>query len=334
MRVALLSGGTGGAKLARGLLDVVGGENLTVIANTGDDAWVHGAHVSPDPDLVTYWLADAIDERGYGIRGDSWRVMEALEAAGRPTWFRLGDRDLAMCLLRSELLHGGASLTAAHAAVVEAMGVAARVLPMSDEPAPTTIAAHGRVLPFQEFMIVERAAGPLDGVGLIGAEPGPLGPTTDDLPGAHPAPTPPAPEGGAAAATAPCPTTEVLTALRDADAIVVGPSNPIASIAPILSLPGVRAALAEAPAPVVAVSPFVGGSVLKGPTELFCGFAGVEPSATGIATFYGGLIDGLIADEPVATLPALEAPTLLDTPAARRAVAAATLDFATGLGAS
>ena len=125
LAVALLSGGTGGAKLARGLLDVVGPDALTVIANTGDDAEVYGAHVSPDPDLVTYWLADRIDERGYGISGDTWEVMDALEAAGRETWFRLGDRDLAMCLIRTELLAAGHRLTAAHAAVVEAMGVTA-----------------------------------------------------------------------------------------------------------------------------------------------------------------------------------------------------------------
>ena len=121
MRVALLSGGTGGAKLARGLLDEVGARNLTVIANTGDDSEVYGIHVAPDPDLVTYWLADVIDERGYGIRGDSWKTMEALEAAGRPTWFRLGDRDLAMCLIRTESLVRGERLTDAHAAVVEAI---------------------------------------------------------------------------------------------------------------------------------------------------------------------------------------------------------------------
>jgi LPPG:FO 2-phospho-L-lactate transferase len=326
VRVALLSGGTGGAKLARGLLDVVGAENLTVIANTGDDAWVHGAHVSPDPDLVTYWLADAIDERGYGIRGDSWSVMDALEAAGRPTWFRLGDRDLAMCLIRSELLHAGASLTDAHAAVTETMGVAARVLPMCNQPAPTTIAARGRTLPFQEFMIVEHAAGPLNGVGLAGAVPGPLPPSAADLPDV---PTP-----SDADAAVPRPTAAVLAALHDAEAIVIGPSNPIASIAPILALPGMRAALADAAAPVVAVSPFVGGAVLKGPTELFCRFAGIEPSAAGVAGFYGDLIDGLVADEPVTSTRLLETPTLLDTPTARRAVAAATLDFAAGLDAS
>jgi len=318
VRVALLSGGTGGAKLACGLLDVVGAENLTVIANTGDDAWVHGAHVSPDPDLVTYWLADAIDERGYGIRGDSWRVMDALGAAGRPTWFRLGDRDLALCLIRSELLRDGATLTEAHAAVVTAMEVEARVLPMCDEPAPTTVEARGRTLPFQEFMIVEQARGPLEGVGLAGAAPAPVGASASDLGDDRDGPQP---------------TAAVLAALADADAIVIGPSNPIASIAPILALPGLRSALTEARAPIVAVSPFVGGAVLKGPTKLFCEFAGIEPSAIGVAGFYSGLIDGVVADEPVAG-PALVTPTLLDSPEARRTVAAQVLELAATLGAN
>lgn len=330
MRVALLSGGTGGAKLARGLLDVVGAENLTVIANTGDDAWVHGAHVSPDPDLVTYWLADAIDERGYGIRGDSWKVMDALAAAGRPTWFRLGDRDLAMCLIRGELLAGGATLTEAHAAVVGALGVEARVLPMCDEPAPTAIAVRGRVLPFQEFMIVEQAAGPLEGVGLAGAAPGPIAASATRLAAVDSAP-PPAAADPAPPESGPRPTEAVLAALAAADAIVIGPSNPIASIGPILALPGVCAALAAASAPVVAVSPFVGGAVLKGPTELACRFAGVEPSATGVARFYAGLVDAIVADEPVAGPPALEAPTRMDDADARRAVAARVVDFATAL---
>lgn len=303
MRVALLSGGTGGAKLARGLLDEVGAANLTVIANTGDDAWVHGAHVSPDPDLVTYWLADAIDERGYGIRGDTWQVMDALEAAGRPAWFRLGDRDLAMCLIRSELLRAGERLTDAHAAVVSAMGVGARVLPMCDEPVPTRIGIRGRVLPFQEFMIVKGTRGPLESVELSGVN-------------------------------AARPTAAVLAALEEADAIVIGPSNPIVSIGPILAVPGMRAAVASARAPVVAVSPFVDGAVLKGPTELFCRFAGVEPSAAGIAGLYGDLLDGIVADEPVAGgAPALEASTLMDTPAARRSVAAAVVGHAAALAA-
>lgn len=300
MRVALLSGGTGGAKLARGLLDEVGPESLTVIANTGDDAEVHGVHVSPDPDLLTYWLADAIDERGYGIRGDSWAVMDALEAAGRPAWFRLGDRDLAMCLIRTELLSAGRRLTEAHSEVVQACGVGAEVLPMADEPVRTRISARGRELPFQEFMIVEQARGPLEAVELVGVDKA-------------------------------RPTPEVLAALAGADAIVIGPSNPIVSIGPILAVPGMRTALAAARAPVVAVSPFVGGKVLKGPTRLFCDHAGIEPSAAGIAAAYAGAIDGIVADEPVDGIAALEVPTLMDTPDARRALAASTLQFAASL---
>jgi LPPG:FO 2-phospho-L-lactate transferase len=300
VKVALLSGGTGGAKLARGLLDAVGPDDLTVIANTGDDAEVYGVHVAPDPDLVTYWLADAIDERGYGIDGDSWAVMEALEAGGRPTWFRLGDRDLAMCLVRTEELARGRRLTEAHAEVVRAMDVRARVLPMADEPVRTRVTAHDRELPFQEFMIVEQAQGPIEGVAFDGIE------------SARPTP-------------------EVLAALHGADAIVIGPSNPIVSIGPILALAGMREVLTDAAAPVVAVSPFVGGEVLKGPTRLFCEHAGIEPSAAGIASFYTDTIDGIVADEPVSDLAALEVPTLMDSPESRRALAEATLRFARSL---
>ena len=300
MRVALLSGGTGGAKLARGLLDVIGPTGLTVIANTGDDAEVYGVHVSPDPDLVTYWLADAIDQRGYGIRGDTWEVMAALEAAGRPTWFRLGDRDLAMCLIGTELLSAGSRLTHAHAAVVDAMGVRARVLPMSDSPVRTRVTARGRTLGFQEFMIAARAQGPIEAVELAGAA------------GARPSP-------------------EVLAAIAEADVVVIGPSNPVASIGPILALAGVKEALAAAPAPVVGVSPFVGGAVLKGPTEIFCEYAGIEPRAAGLLQAYPGVLDAVVADEPVSGVAALEAPTLMDTPVRRREVATAILEFAGSL---
>jgi len=300
VRVALLSGGTGGAKLARGLLDAVGAENLTVIANTGDDSEVHGAHVSPDPDLVTYWLADAIDERGYGIRGDTWEVMDALERARRPVWFRLGDRDLAMCLIRTELLSAGRTLTEAHAAVVDAMGVRARVLPMADEPVRTRVTAGGRELGFQEFMIVRGAEGPLEEVAFDGIE-------------------------------STRPTADVLEALAGADAIVIGPSNPVVSIGPILAVPGMRAAVAEAPAPAVAVSPFVGGEVLKGPTRLFCEHAGIESSAAGLLDTYTGVLDGMVSDEPVRGIAALEIDTLMDTAERRRYVAEKTLEFAASL---
>jgi LPPG:FO 2-phospho-L-lactate transferase len=296
--VVALSGGSGGAKLARGLLDAC--DSLTVVANTGDDIDVYGVHVSPDPDLVTYWLADEIDERGWGLRGDSWQVMEALEHAGRSPWFRLGDRDLAMCMLRTERLRAGDTLTEAHRAVVDALGVEARVLPMSDHPVSTWVAARGRKLPFQEFMIVERAEGPVEGVELRGLERAP-------------------------------PSDAVLQAVAEADAIVIGPSNPVISIGPILALPGMREALRAAPAPVVAVSPFVGGRALKGPTDAFCEQAGVETSAVGIARAYRDVIDGLVADEPSEGTPELVTDTLMQTAEERARVAREVLDFAASI---
>jgi LPPG:FO 2-phospho-L-lactate transferase len=301
--VVVLSGGSGGAKLARGLADAC--EQLTVVANTGDDVDIYGVHVSPDPDLVTYWLADEIDERGWGLRDDSWKVMEALERAGRPHWFRLGDRDLAMCLLRTEQLRAGRTLTEAHGSVVDAMGVDARVLPMSDQPVVTWVRARGRELPFQEFMILERGEGPVESVELRGLE------------RARPS--------GA-----------VLQALAEADAIVIGPSNPVISIGPILALPGMREALSAAPAPVVAVSPFVGGRSVKGPTEAFCEQAGIQPSAAGVARAYADVLDGIVADESPnggagGLPPALVTDTLMGSAADRARLAREVLDFAGSL---
>ena len=275
-------------------------DDLAVIANTGDDVEVYGVHVSPDPDLVTYWLAGVIDERGYGISGDTWEVMAALERAGRPTWFRLGDRDLAMCLVRTQLLREGRTLTDAHAAVVAAMGVDARVLPMSDDPVQTFVRARGGWHPFQEFMIVEGARGPIEAVTLGGVE-------------------------------AARPTREVLGVLAEAEAIVIGPSNPVVSIGPILALPGMRAAVSGSPAPVVAVSPFVGGRAIKGPTEEFCRQAGLELSASGIAAAYDGLIDGVVADEQAEAAPTLVLDTLMETAEDRGRLAERTLEFAVSL---
>jgi LPPG:FO 2-phospho-L-lactate transferase len=293
--VVLLSGGTGGAKLARGLADAC--DDLTVVANTADDVDVYGVHVSPDPDLVTYWLADEIDDRGWGLRGDTWRVMDALAAAGRPHWFRLGDRDLAMCLIRTERLRAGDTLTDAHRAVVEALGVRTRVLPMSDQPVSTWVGVDGRRLPFQEFMIVERAEGPIDAVELRGLERA-------------------------------RPSDAVLRAIADAGTIVIGPSNPVISIGPILALPGMREALRDARAPVVAVSPFVGGRSIKGPTDSFCEHAGIERSAAGIARTYEDVIDGLVADEPAGGPPEVVTSTLMDTPENRERVAREVLTLA------
>jgi LPPG:FO 2-phospho-L-lactate transferase len=294
VRIVVLAGGTGGAKLARGLLDVC--DELTVIANTADDIEVYGVHVAPDPDLVTYWLADEIDDRGYGLRGDTWQVMNALERAGASTWFRLGDRDLAMCLLRTQRLREGERMTDAHAAVVDALGVGAPVLPMTDQAVRTWVHHAGNAMPFQEYMIVEGAPAPVEGVELRGIE--------DARPSA-----------------------DVLRALTEADLIVLGPSNPVISIGPILGLPGMRAALAGAAAPVVAVSPFVDGHALKGPTEQFCLWAGIEPGARGVARAYADVIDAVVADEHVDGVPCLVTNTLLDQASRRRRVAQNILDF-------
>jgi LPPG:FO 2-phospho-L-lactate transferase len=300
--VVVLAGGTGGAKLAAGMYDLLGPGELTVIANTGDDVEIHGVHVSPDPDLVTYWLAGTIDERGWGIRDDTWKAMDALP---EPPWFRLGDRDLELCALRTRLMAEGRRQTEAHAAVVEACSVHAAVLPMSDDPVRTYVKTRGDWLEFQRFMIVERAAAPIEDVELRG-----LGEAT--------------------------PSPEALAAIAAADAIVIGPSNPVISIGPILAVPGMAEAVTASAAPVVAVSPFVAGRAVKGPTEAFMDYAGHEHSAAGIAAAYAGVIDGIVCDEREANLPlpALVTDTLMDGTAARRRLAHESIGFASSLGAS
>ena len=219
----MLAGGTGGAKLARGMLDVVGAQRLSVLVNTGDDIEIYGAHVSPDPDLVSFWLADLIDERGWGLREDSFAVMDALRALGAEIWFNLGDRDLAWCIERARMLADGLSPTVALARLNESIGVGASVLPMSDDPVRTWVRTSEGWRSFQEFMIRDRAAGLVEGLEFRGAE--------------------------QARASK-----QALDAIASADAIVIGPSNPLASVAPILAVPGIREALAAARAPVVAVS--------------------------------------------------------------------------------
>ncbi|HYZ81948.1 MAG TPA: 2-phospho-L-lactate transferase [Solirubrobacteraceae bacterium] len=299
--VVVLAGGTGGAKLARGMLDVVGPDHLTVVANTGDDVEIYGAYVSPDPDLVTFWLADLIDERGWGLRDDTFNVMNGLRDLGVDVWFNLGDRDLALGIERARKLDAGARLTEAHASLARQIGVSARVLPMSDRPVRTRVLAHGRWWPLQEFLIKRRGEGPVDDVDLRGA---------------------------AAAG----PTPEVAQAISNAQAIVIGPSNPIISIGPILETAGMREAIGESPAPVIAVSPLVGGKVVKGPTEPFMQWAGHPLSSDGIASAYQGLIDGLVADQKADAVPTLEIDVMLGTPDQRRTVAEQTLRFAQSLG--
>jgi LPPG:FO 2-phospho-L-lactate transferase len=315
--VVILAGGTGGAKLARGMLDVVGPERLAVIANTGDDIEIYGAHVSPDPDLISFWLGDAIDERGWGLQGDTFNVMDGLRNLGVDVWFNLGDRDLAWCLERTRMQYSGLRPTEALRELCARIGLSARVLPMSDEPLRTFVNGS----PLQEFMIRDAAKGPVNDVRFQPAQ------TSQQ---ALPRPTP-----------------EVLSALDGAAAVIVGPSNPVISIWPILAVLG--EALGRCPAPVIAVSPIVAGEVLKGPTAACLAAYGQEASAAGVIAFYEsvapGLISGLLSDEPSCDGPGGTAPqgprqiamacvqTRMDDSATRARVAESSLTFAQSLGA-
>jgi LPPG:FO 2-phospho-L-lactate transferase len=297
--VVVLAGGTGGAKLARGMLDVVG-EDLTVIANTADDLEIYGSYVSPDPDLCSFWLADRIDERGWGLRDDSFAVMDGLRALGVDVWFALGDQDLAIAIQRRRRLDEGARLTDTLAELGAALGLGARVLPMADEPVRTRVRSGGRWMSVQEFLIRAGREAPVEATRLSGIDEA-------------------------------LPTPEVLEAIATADAIIVGPSNPVISIGPILALPDMLEALRASAAPLVAVSPIVNGEVLKGPTAAFLAAEGYPPTTASIAARYEGLIDGLVADERVDGIPVLQTDTLMSDPERRRRVADETLRFAEAL---
>jgi LPPG:FO 2-phospho-L-lactate transferase len=302
MKVALLAGGTGGAKLAAGIQELVG-DGLAVIANTADDTRVHGLHVSPDPDLVTYWLAGEIDEeRGWGIRGDSFTVHQRLEQLGAPAWFQLSDRDLATCLYRTHFIAEGGTLTAAQGQIARALGIRAAVLPMCEEPVQTRVLTSEGWRPLQEFLIIYGSRASIEAIEVRGLD-------------------------------ASTPTPEVREALAAADAIVVGPSNPVISIGPILSIGPLREAIAAATAPVVAVSPYVGGQVVKGPTDLFMRAVGRPSTAAGVASLYEGLIAGMVCDSedpdpPPDGVRILSCPTLMEGREGRRALAERTLEFA------
>jgi LPPG:FO 2-phospho-L-lactate transferase len=306
MRVAMLAGGTGGAKLAAGMQQLVGAD-LAVIANTADDTHIHGLHVSPDPDLVTYWLAGEIDEeRGWGIRGDSFIVHERLERLGVPGWFQLSDRDLATCLYRTHFRAEGGTLTAAQAQIARALGVSATVLPMCEEPVHTRVLTPSGWMGLQEYLIVERAEPSIERIEVQGLE------------GSTPTPA-------------------VQGALATTDAIVIGPSNPVISIGPILSVPGMREAIAAAKAPVIAVSPFVAGRAVKGPTESFMAAIDRPATAAGVASLYVDVIGAMVvdADDPETApedIRTLSCPTLMTGAEGRRELAERTLEFAEMLG--
>ena len=265
-----LAGGVGAARFLRGLVDVVDPTDVTVVVNTGDDDHFHGLHVSPDLDSVTYTLADANNlETGWGLAGETFATMDALDRYGAPTWFRLGDRDLATHLFRTEALRTGATLSEATARIGAAWGVRSALLPMSDDPIATriTVARDGRTeeLAMQEWFVRERAEPPVVSVRFDGA---------DD---ARPAPG-------------------VLEAIAAADTIVVCPSNPVISIGPILAVPGIREALVARRDRVVGVSPIIGGRPVRGPADRLMGPLGIEVSCIGVARAYRDFCAALVID--------------------------------------
>jgi LPPG:FO 2-phospho-L-lactate transferase len=265
--VVALAGGVGAARFLRGLVEFVPPESVAVVVNTGDDAEFYGVHVSPDLDIVTYTLADRVDpEKGYGLAGDSFAVIEALGALGHPTWFRLGDRDFAACLHRTLRLREGAGLAAVADELRRTCGLRTRILPMSEDPCPTFVDLHGgERRHFEEYLARDGAPDEVRGVDLSAAR------RARAAPG-------------------------VLEALRGAERVLICPSNPVVSIGPILAVPGVREAIAASGAPVVGVSPIVGGAPVKGPADRLLRGIGVEVSARGVAGMYRGLIGGFVLD--------------------------------------
>jgi LPPG:FO 2-phospho-L-lactate transferase len=266
MRLVALAGGTGAAKLLRGLAACVPERDLTVIGNTGDDTEIWGLHVSPDLDTVMYALAGTLDaERGWGLAGETFQCLAAMAAYGAETWFNLGDRDLATHLIRTAALREGRSLSAVTARLAADLGVTARLVPMSDDPVRTMIRTPAGRLTFQEYFVREKALVEVIGVEYAGA-----------------------------AAAAPAP--GVLDAIGDADLIVVCPSNPVTSVGPILAVPGVADALGAAAAPVVGVSPIVGGAAVSGPAAALMRARGLAVSPLGVAAAYAPWLRRLLID--------------------------------------
>lgn len=307
MKVALLAGGTGGTKLAHGFSQVLAAGDLTVIANVGDDFEPHGLHVSPDIDALLYTLGGLIDvEQGWGVRNDSFTAHGMLERYGRPAWFRVGDADLATHVERTRRLRAGASLTDATAALAAALGIFTRILPATDERLRTRVETDAGTLEFQDYFVRLRQ------------QPGVRSVILDGLDAARP-------------------TAAVLDALAAAELIVIGPSNPIVSIGPILALDGLRQAVVDASAVKVAVSPIVSGKALKGPADRMLTSLGHESSALGVARLYAGLVDRFVLDEADAALaPEVEAvgmradvlPTVMRDDAGRAALARAIIGLA------
>ncbi|HZD65724.1 MAG TPA: 2-phospho-L-lactate transferase [Acidimicrobiales bacterium] len=301
-----LAGGVGAARFLRALTGTVDPGEVHAVVNTGDDDVLHGLHVSPDLDTVTYTLARAENpETGWGLAGETWQAMAALERYGGQTWFRLGDRDLGTHLYRTQRLSEGAPLSVVTAEVASAWGLGVRLLPMTDDPVRTrvTLAAGGEVS-FQDYFVRRRHAVAVRALRFAGAE--------EALPGPG-----------------------VLEALAAAERVVVCPSNPLVSIAPILAVPGVRAGLAARREDVVAISPIVAGAALKGPADRLLAELGHEPSVVGVARLWAPVAATLVVDEADADLaPQVEAQgmrclvtrTVMDRPEVAAALARAVVE--------
>jgi LPPG:FO 2-phospho-L-lactate transferase len=308
MKVAALAGGVGGAKLADGLAAVLPPEDLTIIVNTGDDFEHLGLTICPDVDTVIYTLAGlAHAESGWGRRDESWAFLDTLGSLGGPTWFHLGDRDMALHVLRTDRLRAGEPLSQIVRDVAETLGVRPRVLPMSDDRVRTIVRTIEGELSFQEYFVARRF------------EPAVVGFRFEGAASARPAPG-------------------VLDSLDRADVVVLCPSNPWVSLDPILAIPGVREAVSRRP--VVGVSPIISGRAVKGPAAKMFQELGIVPSAVAIAEHYRGLLAGLVIDKSDAALASqVEAagvrasvqPTWMRRPGDRRRLARAVLQLAAEL---
>ncbi len=267
MKMAALAGGVGGARLASGLAEILPAGNLTLIVNTGDDFEWMGLRVCPDIDTIIYTLASLANPvTGWGVRDDTFRTLQRLGALGCETWFRVGDLDMATHIVRTQLLRQGKSLTEVTKTLCTANGVRVPVLPMTDQPVPTLIHTEEGTIEFQDYFVRRKCSPRVCGV------------SNSDIGDASPAPG-------------------VLEAIASADAVVVCPSNPLISIGPILSVPGIRAALETKETKILAVSPIIRGEAVKGPTAKMMRETGMEVSAAGVARLYRQFVDIFVADE-------------------------------------
>lgn len=304
MNVAVLSGGVGGARFLKGLLSVVDPTNVFIIGNVADDVEILGLHVSPDLDSVLYTLSGVADEeRGWGRAGETWNALATAAELGGEAWFQLGDRDIGLHLVRTQLLREGAPLSEVTERLAHASGLECRLLPATDDPVRTFVETQAGTFPFQTWFVARRHRDEVDAVHYAGA------------PEARPAPG-------------------VLEAIAEADVLVIAPSNPYVSVGPILAVAEIRAAIAARSVPCVAVSPLIGGQAVKGPADRMLARLAGGTSPAHVASCYGGLIDALVIDEADASaqLPTqtrtVVTQTLMTDDDARRRLAAAVLDAA------